>query len=257
MEIIFDKVNTNKVINLNLKITSDNITGIYNDSIILDIIKNHNITGGRILIAGKEYKKYDHKQIAIIDNNDEFFTATVYDEILFNAKIRNYKDHHIMDKIVNLFDELELDKKILKKVCHTLSNTEKYLVKVVANLVFDPQIIIFKNIMSSVDHHYYKIIKNLLIHLKDNKKIVIVTSLDSNILYDITDEVIIFGKKELIISGPTFDTYTENIEILLDHNIDVPYFPLLTYQAKQKKNINLFYRRDVRDVIKDVYKSVS
>ena len=92
--------------------------------------------------------------------------------------------------------------------------------------------------------------------LKEKDKLIILTSNDSNILYELTEELFIFNEDKLITSGNTFDIYT-NVEILLENNVDVPYFSLLTYKANSEKGANLFYRKDVRDVIKDVYKSVS
>ena len=80
--------------------------------------------------------------------------------------------------------------------------------------------------------------------------------MDSNILYDLTDEIFIFDKGKLIMNGNTDDVYS-NIEPLIDNNIDIPYFSKLTYKANKEKGATLFYRKDVRDVIKDVYKSVS
>ena len=55
--------------------------------------------------------------------------------------------------------------------------------------------------------------------------------------------------------GNTKDILTD-VEILINNNIDVPKLPLLTYLAKIKKNIKLFYHYDVRDIIKDIYKHV-
>ena len=234
-------------------IDNSKITGIYNEHDIIKAFKNPKEVTAKILINNNEYKKMDNKNIAIVDNKEPFFTATVYHEILFNAKIREYKCPNIKDKILKLFNELGLSEDILKRSCHALSNTEKYLVKIVINLIYEPKIIILKDIMSNI----YKKIKKLITRLKEEQHLVIVTSNNCNVLYEITDDIIIFNNKKVIYYGDTVNAYTNEIEYLLKNKVDVPYYSLLTYQALTKKNINLFYRKDVRDVIKDVYKSIS
>ena len=110
--------------------------------------------------------------------------------------------------------------------------------------------------MKGMDLDNKKIIKKVIEDLKEKGTLIILTSNDSNILYELTENILIFSEGKLLVSGNTNDIYT-NIEILLKNKIDVPYFSLLTYKANNEKGANLFYRKDVRDVIKDVYKSVS
>ena len=105
-----------------------------------------------------------------------------------------------------------------------------------------------------MDLNNKKIIKKLINKLKNDGVLVIVTSNDSNILYELTERVAIINQNEVIL-GNTNDIY-QQVEMLINKKIDTPYFSLLTYKAKKEKNINLFYRKDVRDVMKDVYKSI-
>lgn len=258
MEIKFDKVfYKNKLINTTLTIDDHKINGIYNYNNFLKVLLNPMlIEKGHIFINGKSYKKIEPKKIAIIDKNKPFYTARVIDEILFSAKIRNYKSSHINKEINDLLEAFNLDKSILKRIDHSLSETEKYFIKIVSSLIYKPQIVIFKDIMNGMDYNNRKLIKRIINILKEKEILVIVTSMDSNILYELTEELFIFDKGKLLVSGNTFDIYS-NIEILMDNNIDIPYFSKLTYKANKEKNANLFYRKDVRDVIKDVYKSVS
>lgn len=257
MEIKFYNVNQEKIKDLNITITNDKINGIYNCNELIDILNNPKlIKNGAIYINNDKYKKNDNKNISVIDREIPFYTSKVIDEILFYAKIRNYKCNNIKKDIINLFEKFEIDKSILDRICHSLSQTEKYYVKLVANLITNPKIIIFKDILNGMDLKNKKLIKKFLQELKEQEKLIILTSNDSNILYELTEEVFIFKDGRIITSGNTNDIYT-NVEILLKNKVDVPYFSLLTYKANNEKGANLFYRKDVRDVIKDVYKSVS
>lgn len=258
MEIKFYNVKyQDKIKDLNITITNNKINGIYNCNELINILNNPKlIQNGAIYIDNDKYKRNDNKNIAIIDREVLFYTSKVIDEILFYAKIRNYKCNNIKKEIINLFEKFEINKGILDRICHSLSQTEKYYVKLVANLITNPKIIIFKDILNGMDLKNKKLIKKLLEELKEKNVLIILTSNDSNILYELTEEVFIFNKGKLITSGNTNDIYT-NVEKLINQNVDVPYFSLLTYKANNEKAANLFYRKDVRDVIKDVYKSVS
>ena len=258
MEVVFENVSYENIANnINFKISSGVVTGIYNSSSIIDLLKMPNQIKGTIKIDNNIYKKYNDKIVAFINKEDQFFTATVLDEILFNAKIRDYKTSNIKGKINKLFEKLDLNINLLHRICHSLSNTEKYLVKVISNLIYNPQIVIFEDGLSDLDAFYRKKIEGIITDLKEANKIVIVVSNNSNILYNISDDIIIIKDKKDFICGKIDDIYTKEVEKLINNNIDVPYFSLLTYSANKEKNANLFYRKDVRDVIKDVYKSVS
>ena len=258
MEIKFDRVcYKNKMINISFNMNKDRINGIYNYNTFLKIISNPKIIeSGNITIEDKPYKNYDYKNISIIDREKDFYTSKVIDEILFYAKIRNYKNKNIKKEINEWLKIFNLDGTILKRTPHSLSKTEKYFIKIIANVIFEPQIIIFKDIMNDIDYNNKKIIKKIINDLKEKGCLVIITSMDSNILYELSEEVFIFNKGNLLTSGNVNDVYT-NIDILINNKVDIPYFSKLTYKANKEKNANLFYRKDVRDVIKDVYKSVS
>ena len=258
MEIRFENVSyKQKMLDVSFRMNKKKITGIYNYNTFIKLISNPKlIEKGNIFVDGKFYRNYDFKKIAIIDKEKDFYTSKVIEEIYFHAKIRNYKSHKINKEIFELLRQFNLDESILKRIPHSLSTTEKYFIKVIANLIFKPQIVIFKDILNGIDYNNKKIIKNLINKLKEEGVLVILTSMDSNILYELTEEIFIFDKGKLLISGNTNDVYT-NIEPLINNKIDVPYFSLLTYKANKEKNANLFYRKDVRDVIKDVYKSIT
>lgn len=258
MEIKFDNVcYKNKLLNICLDINNNKINGIYNYNSFIKVMSNPNlISSGNILIDNKVYKRFDPRLIAVIDKGKEFYTANVIDEILFHAKVRSYKSRKIKNEIEELLNYFGLDKTILKRIGHSLSTTEKYFIKVIANLIYRPKIVIFKDVMSGMDYNSKKKIKIVINKLKEQGVLVILTSMDSNVLYELSEEIFIFDKGNLLITGDTNDVYS-NIEVLLKNNVEVPYFSKLTYKANNEKNANLFYRKDVRDVIKDVYKSVS
>ena len=53
----------------------------------------------------------------------------------------------------------------------------------------------------------------------------------------------------------TLDAYKE-VDYLKRHKIDIPEIIEITHLAKKNKNIKIDYFKDVRDIIKDIYKHV-
>ncbi|MBQ7137006.1 MAG: hypothetical protein IJO43_03430 [Bacilli bacterium] len=257
MEIRFENVfYKNKLENINLKLNNDKINGIYNYNSFIKLMNNPKLLEkGNIFIDDKVYKNFDPKIISIVDKDKGFYTSKVIDEIYFYSKIRNYKSTTIKQDIICWLKEFGLDESILKRIPHSLSQTEKYFIKIICNLIYKPKIIIFKDIMNGMDYNNRKLIKKIINKLNEEGILIIVTSMDSNILYDLTEELFIFDRKKLLISGNTNDIYTD-IEKLNNSKVDIPVFSRLTYKANKEKGVNLFYRKDVRDVIKDVYKNV-
>jgi len=127
MEIKFYNVKyQDKIKELNITIRNNKINGIYNCNELINILNNPKlIQHGAIYIDNDKYKKNDNRSITVIDREAPFYTSKVIDEIYFYAKIRNYKCNNIKKEIISLFEKFEIDKNILDRICHSLSQTEK------------------------------------------------------------------------------------------------------------------------------------
>ena len=91
--------------------------------------------------------------------------------------------------------------------------------------------------------------------LKDRyKKTIIIASNDSDLLYELTDDLIIIKKNRIIAADETTKIY-QDVDFLTYNEIEVPNLVRFTYLAKRKK-VKLSYHKDIRDLIKDVYKHV-
>jgi len=73
-------------------------------------------------------------------------------------------------------------------------------------------------------------------------------------LYRYTNYLIIFRNNK-IIEGSTTDLF-KRVDYLKRNKIVIPKIVEFTYLAKKKKNIRLEYHKDIRDIIKDIYKHV-
>ena len=225
MEIIIHSQKTSKKIEVNKSIIS-----VQSDdkSIIENLIKDYNPV--------------------IIDNCNLFFLGkTVLDEI---STYNNYPELNIVYDVIKILD---LNDEFLDKKITELSTTEKIYLNLLRNISKIENMIIFNNVFLGLDFHNQKTFIKVLTYLKE-KYIVFISSEDVNVLYKLADFSIISSKKTIKYDD-TDKIYT-NVKDLIKMNLDIPDLSYITYKAKEEKNIKLYYRKDVRDIIKDIYKHV-
>lgn len=157
----------------------------------------------------------------------------------------------LLDKLLSIF-KLNVD--ILNKPFSNLSFTEKIFLNIIKALLKQSNIVFFVDIYKYLDYNSEKKIKELLLYLKSKKYYIFISSSDVNNLYNLGDYSLILWKK-FIKYGKTSDIYTD-VDKLISLGADIPTLSYITYKAKIDKNVKLFYSKDVRDIIKDIYKHV-
>ena len=88
----------------------------------------------------------------------------------------------------------------------------------------------------------------------DNKTIIFLSD-DETMLYKYTDYLIVMKNKKVIAEGKPLDIF-KKVSYLKKNSIEIPEIVEITVLAKNKKGINIDYHKDVRDIIKDIYKHV-
>lgn len=249
---------------INLKIQDNHITGITGEyktllCELMDAIKMP--TTGSIMIG--EYPlcintlKVIRKEVSLIHQNyqEQFFTDSVQEEMLFLISRLNYKPKDVQKKMEQALLLVGLETKYLLRKISTLSTGEKKLLQVAISLIYNPSIIIFDEPFVELDYYHMKKLTNLIKMLKDKyHKTVIISSNNGNLLYELTDDVVILKKGHIVAADKTKIVY-QNIDLLEREEIEIPDLVMFTMLAKKKK-IKLSYHRDIRDLIKDVYKHV-
>ena len=116
-------------------------------------------------------------------------------------------------------------------------------------------IVVYFEIFVELDYSNQKKLIKLIKALKEKyHKTVIIASNNANILYEITDDIVILKKGRILAADNTIKVY-QNTNLLKENEVDVPDLIKFTMLAKEKK-VKLSYHRDIRDLIKDVYKHV-
>lgn len=269
MEITFKNVsyrykNKRLLDHINLKIENNRITGITGEykSLLCEMIDAVKLpSSGNIVIGtipcNKENLKWIRKEVSMIHQNyqNQFFTDNVKEEFLFLISRLDYKPRDRNKKIEQALLLVGLDKSYLNKTISTLSSGEKKLIQVAISLIHNPNIIIFDEPFVELDLTNKRKLTKLIKMLKEKyEKTVIISSNDSDMLYELTDDIVIL-KKDLILAADSTVKVYQNIKLLEENDIEVPYLVTFTKLAKAKK-VKLAYHRDIRDLIKDVYKHV-
>ena len=261
MEIVFKNYKY-KDNNLNFTIENKEINGIITDNIeeIVDIIKLKLKYNGKIVIDGETIKdpiKYKNKINIVpdeIDNSIHF--QTVYAFLENEVLKRKISPKNLEKKVEDSLKVVGLKSNILDRNIYTLSCYEKKFVQVAKALLSNPDLLILIEPFKVLDKNNKKKLMMLLEKIKDNyNKSIIIIDNNVNYIYYYTNHLIVFFNNKIVIEGKTFDILT-NIDFLNKNKIDIPDIVEITYLAYKKKKIKIDYHKDIRDIIKDIYKHV-
>lgn len=269
MEVVLKNVNyrykSKKILEkVNLKISSDKITGITGDNktLLIEMIDSLTFPSYGEIKIGNEVVNKDNlmemrKKVCLIrqQSSEQFFTDTPREEMMFLVGRLDYRNKNIVKKMKDALKLVGLNENYLDEKLLYLSAGEQKLIQVAINLLYNPKIIIFDEPFVELDYHNKKKLIKLIKLLKERyHKTVIIASNDSNLLYELTDDLIVIKKTRVIAADETIKIY-QDVDFLIYNEIDIPDLVYFTYLAKKKK-VKLSYHRDIRDLIKDVYKHV-
>lgn len=227
-------------ININMK--EKTINGIITDTEeeVIDNIKNNSIL--KVGIVREDY----------LSSN---FLNKVYEYMYYEVRRKRLILKNPKKKINDSLRIVGLNTTYLNRNINSLSSSEKILVILAISLLSNPDIIILLNLFKYLDKTNEKDLMMLLEKIKDqyNKTIVLIND-DSEIMYKYTKYLII-KKNSLYIEDDT-DKLLQRVDFLHKNNIKVPEIIELTHLIKKKKKIKLEYHKDVRDILKDIYKHV-
>lgn len=201
---------------------------------------------------------YSNKKVYLLIDTlvSNIYYPTLYERMKYEIKRRNLIIKDIDKKIIDSLKIVGLKKDLLARNINTLSSSEKVRINLALCLIANPDIIIISNPLKEYDKKTEKKIVLLLQKIKEQyNKIILFISDDCNILYQYTNNIILYENNKIILNKNT-ENFFQDIEMLKQYHIPIPDIVEITYLAKQKKNIKLDYHKDIRDIIKDIYKHV-
>ena len=260
MEIKFMNISSkNKLKKLNLKILNNKITGILGDTnnIIPDLLTNNLDYKGIIMFDNLNILGYDLNKISYIKKIDKntFLTKLVSDEFYLKKKNIDVKDTIYLEKIVSSLKMVGLDESYLKREIRTLSKSEARLLEISLGLINNPELIIIEEPFLYLDNKHYCNIKKIIFDLKEKyNKTIIILSQVSNLLYELTDNLIILSNNQVLVSGKT-KTIFKDKEFLTSKNIPLPDI-LVFKELVKNKEIDFSKLNTIDELVKGVLENV-
>lgn len=249
---------------LNLLIQKEKITGITgeNKTKFLELIDGIYFPDqGEISFDGlrltDETRMQFQRKVALIPQNTDrgFYSQIVKEEFYFLAQLLHYHPQNLDKKIYEALHIVGLKEDYLEKRIDHLSSGEKKLFQIALALLTNPKVILLDEPFVELDYNHKKHLLKLIRQLKMKyHKTILIASNRQDILYSLVDDVIILKKGKLVGMESATKLY-KNIELLNKYEIEVPKLVEFTDRAK-KKNIKLMYHKDIKDLIKDIYKHV-
>ena len=185
---------------------------------------------------------------------ERFLNSLSSDEVFYLDKktIINYDRVFELNNIdINVLKDFNLDREFLNKRIIDLSHSEQVLLKYILLITSDKKIIVIDEPFMDLDYENKKKITLLLNKLKKSKTIII-GSIDSNVIYSLCKKILFINNGEYHYGDVT--DFSDK-DLLKKYHITMPDLVKFVLLANTKnKKIN--YSKDIRDLIKDVYRNV-
>lgn len=247
--------------NISLTLTPGNIYGITgkNSSELIPVISLRKLNKGQVTANEEKINKENvneyRKKISLITT---FNTSqiNIYNIMIEYIKRNNLVIKNPLKKIKDSLKIVELEETILNKNIYEISFSERKILLFAISLLSNPDILILEEPFKCIDKQNEKKLVMLIQRLKEQfKKTIIIISEDSNMLYKYTNEMIFIKNNEILLTGKTNELYLR-VDYLKRNKFDIPKIVEFTYIAKKTKEVKIDYHKDVRDIIKDIYKHI-
>lgn len=196
------------------------------------------------------------KRLAIVYQNifDQFFYDTIRDEFIFQLKMNGVKN--IYKKMSDAVKMVGFDDSILDRSPFSLSLSEQKKISLALILSFNTDIFVFDDLFFGLDGKDVESIISLIRRLKIRYgKTIVFTSSDSNLVLSLSDMVLLINNGEVVNYGEKMDVFSD-LESLKEAHVRVPDLISFSDYVLSHKGVNLGYRHDVNDLMKDIYRFV-
>ena len=209
-----------------------------------------------ITFESKKYKTIvtdSNTIIGVLGDYHDFLKSLEGDTVyIFNGmhNITNIDFHR--DDLEEYRKLLNIDD-IIKKNNSELSHSERRILGYYLMIDNKAKIMVIDEPYLDLDYNDIKIANQIMNELVKNGKTVIVGSVDTNVIYYLCKKVLIIKNNNMLYGDVSL---LNDKEILDKYHLDMPNIVEFIEYAKEK-NIKIPYSKDIRDLIKDVYRNVS
>ena len=191
--------------------------------------------------------------IGVLGDYHDFFKMLNSKDIYIYNGLHNIKNVDFNREDLIEYRELLGIRDIVSKKISDLSHSEIKLLGYYLMIDSDAKIYVIDEPFLDLDSTDIKKVKSLFNKLIKNGKTIIIGSMDTNVIYSLCKKALLINNNEI----EYIDTKKlNNKELLTKYGLDMPNIIEFIELAKNK-NIRIPYSKDIRDLIKDVYRNVS
>ena len=196
-----------------------------------------------------------NKKIGII-NIDVIKCDNVKDQIEYYVREYNYRLKELQDRENEIITMLEIDNELLDKSVYSISESELYKVMIASIMLYNPDNLIFDEVLFSLDYKAKTKLLKLLMKLKKffNKTIIIVCpNIDD--IYEFIDDIMIIDEGKILLYGNKYEVYNDNYNLLTEKNIRIPTI-VEFIKRMEDEGIKLDNVDNINELIKTVYREM-
>lgn len=259
MEIRFSHVEVGNQKDLCFVLPNESISAIAGEGKeeVLKLIGEEFPSKGNIYYNGKRKLKRDQKEyvkdIKYIPMNfqKELPFENVYEYFTSYIRYHHIPIKKLEEKIQTSLKILGLKKEILEKNMSALSSCEQKKIQFSLALLENPSLFLLEEPLLSFNQKESKEMMAVLEKLTDKfHKTIIIATEDHNLIYQYAKHLV-FLKKEKALEGTPEEIYYGEEEC------EKPEIVKFIQLVEKEKGVRLDRRKDIRDLIKDIYRSVS
>ena len=194
------------------------------------------------------------KKVGII-NDETIKENRVRDQLLYYVKKYKYRLDILDDRFNEIIKMLSISEKILDKDVFEISESEYYKVLIGSILLYNPEVIVFDDILCFFDEENKQKLFKLSSKLKKffNKTIYFVTS-DIDSVYEYVDDIIVIDNAKVLLEGDKKEVYKE-YSLLKKNRIRIPNI-VEFIKLMRDNNVNVDDVDSINELIKTIYREI-
>lgn len=165
--------------------------------IIMDLFAGNS---GEVLLDGKRFLPREHKIGYLPEERGLYPKKKTLEQLIYLGELRGFNKKYIKEDALYWFKRLGIEEYKDKKL-ETLSKGNQQKVQLASVFLGNPEIIILDEPFSGLDPINSQILKDIILEIIDEEKILIFSSHQMNYVEEFCEEIALIHEGEIVLSG--------------------------------------------------------